>query len=293
MRQILESLAALGLTALEAEIYRFLLQESPATGYRIARGLGKPTANVYKALETLLSKSALLVIEGDPRRFRPVPADELLDRLQREFERHLDQSREALRRLPGPAEDDGIYHLRGRDAVLDRCRDMLARARASVLLDVFPVPLRELESGLLECAVRDVHAAMKVYEPASIEGVDVVLSPDHEHVRRRWPVQWLNLVVDAEELLIAVLDREGEEVLQAVWTRNAWIAFILEGTLANEIAFAAVRAAQDDTPDALRNSIRRGESLLGRETPGLHRLRRLLGLAQTSDDFSILPEDPR
>jgi sugar-specific transcriptional regulator TrmB len=287
---VLESLVALGLTTLEAEIYRFLLQESPATGYRIAQGLGKPTANVYKALDTLRAKSALLVLEGEPRRFRPVPVDELLDRLQRQFERHLEQSRDALRQLPGPADDDGIYHLDGRDAVLDRARQMLDRARSNVLLDVFPLPLAEVTPALHVCAERDVRVAVKVYAPARLAGVEVVLSPDHESVRRRWPVQWLNLVVDAQELMIAVLDGEGEEVLQAIWTRNAWISFILEGALAHEIAFAGVRGAAAADPRSIGDAIGRGESLLRRETPGLHRLRRLLGLVQPPDE-PISPEE--
>lgn len=286
----IESLVALGLTHLEAEIYRFLLRESPATGYRIAQGLGKPTANVYRSLETLRAKSALVATEDEPRRFRPVPAPELLERLQREFERHLDRTREALRRLPGPPEDEGIYHLRGREAVLDGCRRMLDAARVSVILDAFPAPLRQLESAIQACASRGLRVAVKAYAPVSMKDVHLVMPPDHEDVRRRWPVQWLNLVVDAEELLIAVFDRDGQELLEAVWSRNAWIAFILDGTLTHEIAFTGVRGAPP-AEDALGHAIARGESLLSRETPGLHRLRRLLGLTRVPDDITIVPEE--
>ena len=37
-----QTLVALGLTALEGEVYTLLLRESPATGYRVAQALGKP-----------------------------------------------------------------------------------------------------------------------------------------------------------------------------------------------------------------------------------------------------------
>jgi hypothetical protein len=42
-----KALMALGFTELEARIYTFLLQESPATGYRIAQAIQKPVANTW------------------------------------------------------------------------------------------------------------------------------------------------------------------------------------------------------------------------------------------------------
>ena len=72
-------LVALGFTALEAEIYSLLLEEeAPATGYRVAQALRKPASNIYKALESLESKGAVMVDEGESRLCRPIPPEELL-----------------------------------------------------------------------------------------------------------------------------------------------------------------------------------------------------------------------
>ena len=277
MPEATESLVQLGLTQLEADAYCFLLGDSPATGYRIAQGLGKPTANVYKALDSLHAKSALLMQEGDPRRFSPVPVDELLDRLQRDFVRHVEDTRAALRQLPGPVDDDGVYRLRGREAVLDRCRAMLRKAKAKVLVDAFPIPLEAIAADLAECVVRKVRSAVKSYAAIEIAGAELILDPSYQRVRDRWPVQWLNVVTDAEQVLIAAFDEAGEEVLEAIWTRNPWIAFALEGTLANEIAFTRVRAAHPKFEDMDR-AVHDSDSLLLHDTPGRQRLRTLLGL---------------
>ena len=91
------ALASLGFTGLESEIYAFLLAESPASGYRIAQAISKPAANVYKALQTLESKGAALGIDGSPKQFVPVPKQDLLARLARDFER---RRVEALASLP-------------------------------------------------------------------------------------------------------------------------------------------------------------------------------------------------
>ena len=81
----IQTLIDLGFTNLEAEIYTFLLQESPATGYRIAQAIGKPAANTYKTVQSLEKKGALLVDDSEKRLCRAVPADELLNRLERQF----------------------------------------------------------------------------------------------------------------------------------------------------------------------------------------------------------------
>lgn len=43
------ALSSLGFTELEASVYAYLVQKSPATGYRVAQAIRKPVANLsYK-----------------------------------------------------------------------------------------------------------------------------------------------------------------------------------------------------------------------------------------------------
>jgi len=72
VRDSVKALADLGFTNLEAEIYAFLLQESPATGYRIAQAIGKPAANTYKAIQSLEQKGAVIVEAGSSRMCRAI-----------------------------------------------------------------------------------------------------------------------------------------------------------------------------------------------------------------------------
>ena len=81
----LQPLVDLGLTKLEAEIYTYLLGNSPSTGYGIAKGIGKPAANTYKALESLHNKGAILIDDSETRLCRSVPPDELFDSIERRF----------------------------------------------------------------------------------------------------------------------------------------------------------------------------------------------------------------
>src|SRR5688572_26729302 len=94
-----EGLVALGFTEAEARVYCELLKGAPATGYRLAQALGKAPANIYQALASLEHKGAVLVEEGEPRSFRPVPPDEVLTALQSGFEQRKRAAAEALRKL--------------------------------------------------------------------------------------------------------------------------------------------------------------------------------------------------
>ena len=51
-RDIVQIINSIGFTTLEAEIYTYLLQHSPATGYRIAKGIGRLGAVLKKKLGT-------------------------------------------------------------------------------------------------------------------------------------------------------------------------------------------------------------------------------------------------
>src|SRR5438067_8708876 len=110
----IEALAELGFTELEAQIYAFLLQESPATAYRIAQGTGRLPANTYNAVESLQAKGAILVDEGTNRHCRAVPPRELLALLQRRFDERRERATKALAELESSSPDERVYQLRSR-----------------------------------------------------------------------------------------------------------------------------------------------------------------------------------
>ena len=151
-----QTLVAMGLTSLEAEVYGHLLLESPATGYRVAQAIGKPAANTYKALESLARKGAVLVDDGANRLCRAVPSDEWLSQLERQFQANKKQAAEALAGLSTTAYDDRIYQLTSRTQVLERCRAMLERCKHVAVMDIFPGLVADLRDAMESAAARGV-----------------------------------------------------------------------------------------------------------------------------------------
>jgi sugar-specific transcriptional regulator TrmB len=267
------ALTALGFTELEAAIYTFLLQESPATGYRIAQAIGKPTANTYKALTILEHKGAILVDDSGSRLCRAVPPEELLGQMEHRFHFLRDRALSTLARLGRPDNDERIYHLRTRQQVFERARQMIQRGQRVILLCAFPEILEELRAALEEAADRKVAVIIKTYAPMEIRGADMVLSSESDYVLAYWPGQELSLVVDAEEHLLALLEPDGEGVRQAIWSGSTFLSLIHYNGLYCEWKLTTL--ARQLFQGASRKELLRSldHKLHPAETPGLEKLR--------------------
>jgi len=215
------ALCELGFTPLEAEVYAFLARESPATGYRIAQAVGRPVGNIYKAVEALEGKGAVVVGEdGGNRLARAVEPSELVARLEREYR---DACRAALRRL-GPAQDaepdDLLYRITDRGAFFERCRRVIRGARLFVLASVCPGPLAELTGELEALAGRGVPVLIKAYGPVELRGVEVVQDARGAAAIEAGPGEWLDMTADGRELVHGLMDAESGELRVGQWTQN-------------------------------------------------------------------------
>ncbi|MCP3141846.1 TrmB family transcriptional regulator [Pyxidicoccus xibeiensis] len=259
-----EGLVALGFTEVEARVYCELLKGAPATGYRLAQALGKAPPNVYQALASLEHKGAVLVEEGEPRSFRPVPPEEVLTALQRGFEQRKLAAGEALRKLHTPVQDDRIYHLKSLAQVMERARTMVAGAAELVLFDLFPPPFASLAPVLSEASARRVAVAGLVYAEHPAVPFVCVRSSDADFVRERWPGAQLTLVVDAREFLVALLTPDGAGVRQAIWSDSVYLSCLQHSGLSAEVRLHA--------PPSARARLSRSFSLVGSSPPGLRHL---------------------
>jgi sugar-specific transcriptional regulator TrmB len=274
-----DSLVCLGFTTLEAQVYTLLLRDSPATGYGVAKALGKPVPNVYKALETLESKGAVVVDDGEVRQCRAVPVSEFLARLARGFATRKREAEDALSSIPGPSDDTRIYQLRAPDQVFERSRRMLRGAQQIAFLDTFPDPLRELRPEILQAVERGVKVRIKAYAPIEIPGAVIVLEPDRDSVLARWPGQWLNLIVDGSELLTALLTLGGRRVVQAIWSASPYLSWIETSGVACELGYTALKEQfrKGASLEELRATFELAETFIERNAPGYLRLLRHLG----------------
>lgn len=228
-----ESLVPFGFTALESEVYVFLLKLSPATGYRVAQGINKPAANTYKAIQTLQAKGAILVEEGPSRLCRAVPLDELMNRLQKDFEQRRKNAEKQLKAVGKPAEDSRIYQLRSRDQILSRVREMFANAANTVLFKMPAEAIRSIEGDIEKAAQAKLEIKGISTEPVPIEGGEIV------SLAGETP-EAVVVVADLGESLMGWIGVDSDS--EAIWTRNLNQAKVAHTSLSAEFALAQVAA---------------------------------------------------
>jgi sugar-specific transcriptional regulator TrmB len=226
------ALTYFGFTALEAEIYAFLLTESPASGYRIAQAIHKPAANTYKALQTLEYKGAVASEDGTTKLFAPTPKAELISRLTRDFER---RRKDLVELLPEgrPATPASAPTILLGPNVMDRAIAMVDEAQRQII---------GTAGGSLHTAIAAPLGAATQREV----DVAVVLS------RRDTIV----LIIDGAAALIGNSSR-------ATWTTDGVVVQSLIPLTASHVGFAEVAEREDVGAKRLQRIVARVEELGG------------------------------
>ncbi len=271
-----DALQSLGLTALEADVYVGLLRLGRATGYRVGREVGRPTANVYKALDALSGKGAVLAQEGGEGLFAPVPPKRFLAQLREGFARSEEAVLKGVQHLRPVVEPAGIFALHTAEQLTERLHTMIGAAQQVVLVDASPGPLRTWSSLLATAAGRGVRVLIKAYAPDAVEGAEVIMDPDGDDIRRRWIMDWLQVVVDGSELLLSA--HQGGQLLRGLWTQETFVAVVYHEALACEIILAAVRHGLqgDASREALKRTVARTLESVRLDAVGFERLRHQL-----------------
>jgi sugar-specific transcriptional regulator TrmB len=240
IKQGIRSLSELGFTELEAMVYAYLVENSPATPYRVAQEIGKPVANTYKAVKSLSQKGALLIDGTKNQQCQAIPPDELLGKIKQSFLMRHQTAASTLSHLKPSGNHEKIFALETTEQVFDRCRKLIEQAENVILVDAFPQTIEILQPWLETAAQRKIPTIAQVYKPTKIKGVEIVNSHVAKLMLRRWQGQWLILVVDAAEYLFAYLTADGLSVQKAIWCGSVFLSGPQHFNLALAFQFSVI-----------------------------------------------------
>jgi len=101
--------------------------------------------------------------------------------------------------------------------------------------------------------------------------IHVFVKPNGAELLARWPGQWLNLVADSREHLLALLQTEGGGVHQAVWSESGYLSVLHHSGLSCEIvegALGSLIARRRPLAEIAREHARVSQLVRGAELPG-------------------------
>ena len=263
--EVTNALKALGFTDLEALVYCYLVENSPATPYRVARDIGKPVANTYKAVEILFQKGMILVDDTSSRSCQAVAPEAVLAKLQRSLADRIENAAEAMARLTPVMTSESIFSLATADQVFDRCSEMAEGAESVILVDAYPRVVERIRPWLDAAAERGVPVILQAYEPTQLGKVKVVEFRSAAKMLERWSGSWLVMVVDGSEYLFAYIGEDGRSVHNAIWCGSAFLALpqhsnlalalrgsLLENLIRDGASATELQGTLDETADWLK-----------------------------------------
>jgi sugar-specific transcriptional regulator TrmB len=269
-KEALEAVKALGLSEYEAKAYLALLDEAPASGYRVALNSGVPRSKVYEALGGLVDRGVALVNHGEPVRYAPVSPEEMISRRKRELEGALESAQGTLDRYVGSTDSRGaIWDLTGREAILQRAREMAGRAEQSLLLEVWKEDAPELREALAEAAGRGVEVSVVSYGDPGYPFARVYHHDLVDEVTRGLGARWLVLSLDLREVVTGMLSMGDQS--RAAWTSHPGLVVPTTELIKHDIYMQEMLDAHRETLEAsfgtgleaLRGRFERVDAMVG------------------------------
>lgn len=269
-----ELFSTLGLNSLEAEVYIKLLSSTPITAYKIGKLLNKPTANVYKAIDSLASKGAVIIEENKNKQCKAVPPDEFLNHYEKNFIEKTNIIKKKLSELNVDVYDERTYSLFSVSLIFERFKTMMQKCKVIAVIDIFPKPLEKVIDIIRETALRGIDIHLEVYQPVEIEGVNITLFNPGNKVLEHWKSQQLNLIIDGEEHLIALMDNDITKIHQATWSNNLYKSCILHAGAIKEQTVTKIMSEIDkpDFEQNVKNILKEEKFFFNSDIPGFNKL---------------------
>jgi len=231
----------LDLSELEARIYIWLLENQRSTGYKIAGQIAKPVANTYKALKSLQNKGAVVSDDSSGTTyFDTIPIEEFLNKLENEFKQKREQIITEVDKLEVQQEPTGIYEIRSKDLVFEKVASMIKSTENTLLIDGFPAPMKTIKQYLSAERPKEIKIYVKNYSGDDIANVHQLKANFNDLPISELHGQWLVVLKDTKESLIAFFNKDGSELIHCIWTKDPFISFVLFNGSLYEFNFTEV-----------------------------------------------------
>jgi len=214
------NLPNIGLSDYAIHTYLSLLQHHPINGSQLSKHSGIPRARIYDVLRNLKLRG--IVAEASKGMFVPLPPDELIEQLRRNHEKDLARFEALVMEAQTPAEHDFIWTVNGYRHVLDKAREMIAAACSEIYIRLFPEEAENLLADLEDAEKRGVQVKCIFMAPFPKTFAIQVVHPQHEFVERGLGGRSFDLVVDKNEFIGGMFDRNNIEECRINWGRNRW-----------------------------------------------------------------------
>jgi len=244
----------LGFTAYEAKAYLSLLRQNPVTRYELSKNSGVPRSAIYDIIRKLEKLGAANALYVKPEKYIPLPPEQLLELLERQFNERIDEAKQSLKKFTTEVEPGHLWNIVGYKNMLHKAREMIAKAQHSIYLSLWQRECRLLKEDLDQAISRGVQITAFSFTPLDIKSERVYSYniPDKE-LNNIWDRKII-LVIDKNELIMGEADDKHNK--KTAWTDNKAIVDIATNHMILDITLFGMRKKMDvaDTVMAMESS---------------------------------------
>jgi sugar-specific transcriptional regulator TrmB len=273
---IVQSLQAIGMSSYEAKAYLALVAAGhPTNGYEVAKRSGVPRSTVYETLAKLLARGAAFEVRSDDEstEYVALPPEALIRRLRHSFDEHIDALSESLPLVTATPASHLLHTIEGRDAVIERARDLIDLSTRTLDVSAWVEELGELSSSLQRAEVRGVEVTIidfgEGFEPIGYTQPHIFA--DAKTVLDRVGCRLLVIAADREEVLIGGVVEGGS--VWGVFSDDPAVVLVAAEYIRHDIAFQVLseRVGVSEVEVLFRTDPTLLRLATGRGAPGLDR----------------------
>ena len=228
----LDNLKELGFSQYEVSCYSTLLKNHPINGSQLSKISGVSRSRVYDVLRNLMRKGVVQEVEDSL--YVPLPADELLKRLQTQFEGNISVLKEQLNDISRASSFEYIWTLMGYQSVLDRAIEMIKNARTELYIRIFPKAAKILDPYLHEADNRGVGIRYIAMGDMPLTFDIQVIHPKSEKLIYTLGGRSMDIIADRKEALVGIFEKGKEDLSPISWTRNHWFVIANRDSLRHD-----------------------------------------------------------
>ncbi|MFH2093412.1 MAG: helix-turn-helix domain-containing protein [Pseudomonadota bacterium] len=214
------NLKELGFSQYEAACYMALVSQHPVNGSQLSKISGIARSRIYDVLRSLLAKD--YVIEVNSGQFAPLPADELIQRLSRQFAVNINALKAQIEKSSQKESMEYVWTLTGYDHVMEKAVHMIQEAQTEIYVRLFPEAHFHLEPSLLEADRRGVKIRYIAMGEVPKKFDVQVMHPNHEQLQQTIGGRSFEVITDKNQALVGIFETGNEEASPINWTRNQW-----------------------------------------------------------------------
>lgn len=235
MKNILTYLQHLNFTQYESMAYLALLKHSNITGYELAKNSKIPASKIYAVLNKLVEKEVILALDSEPVKYTPIPPDEIIARLQNNYQKTFDALSAGLNDIyrNKATPDQYIWNISGKQEIMRRIIEFIEQAKSSLYLSVWDDEVAALKKSLYRARERGVKMSI-VHYGESLLNIGQEYRHGREHqIRQQRGARRIALEVDEEKVVLAHFLEDGGS--NALWTNNKGLVLLAKDYIIHDI----------------------------------------------------------